>query len=577
MADLSSKSDNEKPSQSDASLEVVRANEVPRSEHHDETTKDTPQASLPSSDANIAEDESQYPSGLRLWLVILSLCLCIFLIALDQTIIAPALGAITAEFNSTKDIGWYGASYLLTTTAMQPIYGVVYRLFDVKLTYLGAVGLFELGSLVTAVAPTSTAFIVGRAVAGLGTAGIFSGSFVIVGYIMPLRRRPATFGLFGALWGISSVAGPLLGGVFADQITWRWCFYINLPLGGAAVAAVIVFLRGVSSGNDPNRKSFFARILQLDLVGAVILVPSIILLLVALQWGGVVYPWSEGRVIALLVVAGVGAIAFVGVEIWQEDKGLLPPRFFKNRNVFAAMMFALFFGASFYPMVYYLSLYFQAVQGDSAIQAGIKILPFLIAMVISSVGSGFLVTAIGYYNHIILFETALLTAGAALIATFWLGTPLSKWFPSQVLMGLGTGICFQAPIIAVQNVLPPHLIPQATACTQFFQALGGSVFLAVGQTVFQNGLIANMARDAKGIDPAEILNSGASQIHQLVGETMGREDLVDVVLGAYVLGLRNSYYISVATAACAFLVSWALEWKRIQGSGEKTEEVTSVE
>jgi len=217
------------------------------------------------------------------------------------------------------------------------------------------------------------------------------------------------------------------------------------------------------------------------------------------------------------------------------------------------------------------ALYYQAVQGDSAIQAGIKILPFLIAMVISSVGSGVLVTAIGYYNHIILFETALLTAGAALIATFWLDTPLSKWFPAQVVMGLGTGICFQAPIIAVQNVLPPHLIPQATACTQFFQALGGSVFIAVGQTVFQNGLVSNLVRDAPGIDPAAIINSGASQIRQLV-QQMGRGDAVDSVLGAYVLGLRNSYYISVATAACAFLVTWGLEWKRIQKPDVKKDE-----
>jgi MFS family permease len=310
-----------------------------------------------ADDTAPADDESQYPHGLKLWLVLLSLCLCIFLIALDQTIIAPALGAITVEFDSIRDIGWYGASYLLTSTAMYPIYGAIYRLFDIKLTYLGAVALFELGSLVTALAPTSTAFIVGRAVAGLGTAGIFSGSFVIVGYILPLRRRPATFGLFGALWGISSVVGPLLGGVFADQVTWRWCFYINLPLGGAAAAAVIFFLHMSSSADNSKRESFIRRILQLDLIGAVIIVPGIILLLIALQWGGVEYPWSDGRVIALIVVAGVCAIAFTGVEIWQQDKGLLPPRFFKNRDVFCSMMFAMFFGASFFPMVYYLCAY----------------------------------------------------------------------------------------------------------------------------------------------------------------------------------------------------------------------------
>lgn len=310
----------------------------------------------PKPNEDVENDVTRYPTGPKLWLIILALCLSVFLVALDQTIIAPALGTITTQFNSINDIGWYGASYLLTMTALTPIYGTVYRLFDIKAVYLGAVALFELGSLVSGAAPTSTAFIVGRAVAGLGTAGILSGSFVIIGYILPLRKRPATYGLFGALWGLSSVAGPLVGGLFTDHVTWRWCFYINLPLGGAAIVAVFLFLR-ISRVNNPNSESAIARLAQLDLVGAAISIPAIIMLLLALQWGGVNFPWSNSRIVGLFVGAAVGAIFFVGIEIWQQDRALLPPRFFRDRNVLSAMMFAMFFGASFFPMIYYLCKY----------------------------------------------------------------------------------------------------------------------------------------------------------------------------------------------------------------------------
>ncbi|ETS78028.1 hypothetical protein PFICI_10090 [Pestalotiopsis fici W106-1] len=518
------------------------------------------------SDTDISpatKQDIEYPSGVKVYLIITSLCLAIFLVALDQTIIAPALGAITAQYGSVKDIGWYGASYLLTSTALQPLYGTIYRLFDIKLAFLGAVALFELGSLVSAVAPSSVVFIIGRAIAGLGAAGIFSGSIVIMSYTLPLRRRPLMFGFFGGMWGIASVAGPLLGGVFTDHVTWRWCFYVNLPIGGAAMVVVFLFLGIPHATGDDHTGSFLSRILQLDLLGAGILIPAIVMLLLALQWGGAEYPWNDSRIIGLFVGAGVMILLFAWVEHWQQDKGLLPPRFFKNRDVFCSMLFSFFFGACFFAMIYYLSLYFQAVQGDSAVQAGIKILPMLISTVLSSMVSGALITLFGYYNPLILVETAMLAAGAGLISTFWLDTPFSKWFGYQVLLGLGTGVCFQAGVIVVQNVLPQALVPQGTACVQFFQSLGGALFIAVAQTVFQNGLIEGVTRDAPQLDPLIFINSGASQIRQLL-ISMGQADAIDAVLGAYTMGLRNTYYISVAMAAAAFVAGLGLRWKRIE-------------
>lgn len=299
------------------------------------------------------EDDRVYPTGPKLILIIFALCMGDFLVALDQTIIAPALGTITAEFRSVGDIGWYGAAYLLSTTCLQPTYGTVYRVFDIKTTYLFAVVMFEVGSLVCATAPSSNVFIVGRAVAGMGTAGMFAGSAVIVSYTLPLRKRSVAFGLIGGIYGIASVAGPLLGGAFSDHVTWRWCFYINLPIGGVAIVAIVFFLH-VNRVNNPEKLGLRTRLGELDFIGTAALIPAVIMLLLALQWGGTDYAWNSAQIIGLFCGFGVLTIIFVGIQLWKGDKGTLPPRLFKNRDVLCAMGFAFFFGAGYFSLVYYL-------------------------------------------------------------------------------------------------------------------------------------------------------------------------------------------------------------------------------
>ncbi|KAF3061437.1 putative HC-toxin efflux carrier TOXA [Daldinia childiae] len=431
------------------------------------------------------------------------------------------MGAITSEYGSVGDIGWYGSSYLLTSTALQPLYGKIYRIFDIKYSFLGAIALFELGSLVSAMAPSSTAFIIGRAVAGMGSAGLFSGSIVIILHSAS-SETTSLFGMFGCMWGIASVAGPLLGGVFTDHLTWRW---------GCGIDAGDHY---VTSRAPVGRFSV-----------------------------------SVERPTYYRLIAGAGAMAlvFIGIEHYQQDKGLLPPRFFKDRNLLCAMLFAAFFGASFFPLIYYLSLYFQAIQGDSAVKAGIKLLPLLISVVISSIISGALITATGYYNPFILVEIAMVAVGAGLITTLDLHTPFANWFGYQVLDGLGVGVGFQASVIVVQNVVSRELVPQATSCVQFFQSLGGALFIAVAQTVFQNGLINGLARDAPHLDPGLFTHSGASQVRQVLA-SIGQERMLDAVLGAYMRGLRHTYYISAAAATVAFLAALGLQWKKIEKKGD---------
>lgn len=208
-------------------------------------------------------------------------------------------------------------------------------------------------------------------------------------------------------------------------------------------------------------------------------------------------------------------------------------------------------------------MYFQAIQGDTAVEAGIKLLPMLIAVVITSVAAGGLITAVGYYNPFVLPSMVLFAVGSGMITTFSLDSPLRVWFGYQVLAGLGIGVGFQTGVLVVQNSVSHEWIPQATACVQFFQSLGGAIFIAVAQAVFQNGLTEGIERDAPGLPPQVFINSGASQIPQVL-EQMHASQYLTAVLTAYLDGLRNSYFITVGCAAAAFVAACGLSWKKIQ-------------
>ena len=308
--------------------------------------------------------------------------------------------------------------------------------------------------------------------------------------------------------------------------------------------------------------------MKLDLIGASILIPTVVCLLLALEWGGSTYPWKSSKIIGLFVGSGLLAAIFIYSQIRLGDQATLPPRLFKNRNVSCALAFGFFFGAGFFALIYYLAIYFQSVKGSTATHAGIQLLPLLISTVLCSIITGGLISVIGYYTPVILFCMVLFAIGAGLITTFSLTTPVSRWFGFQVLTGLGIGVGFQAGVVTVQTVLPLEDVPVATACVAFFQSLGGALFIAVAQTLFQNGLLSGIEKYAPGLPATTFLESGATQIRQILA-SLHQEDKLEAVLQAYVDGLTHCYWISCACAIAAFFVACGLEWRSVKkGHGQ---------
>lgn len=518
---------------------------------------------------------NEYPSRRRIVLIIAALDLVFFLAALDRTIIATAIPSITDSFHSLADVGWYGSAYMVTECSFQLLFGRLYTFHPDKVIILMAIGLFLVGSLICGAAPNSIVLIFGRAVAGLGSAGIFSGAVVIVTSIVPLHKRPALQGMIGAIFGIASVAGPLLGGVFTLKISWRFCFFINLPVG--ILAMIILFV--ILPYSDPNRRvetsvmarhatppgkgkpmrtassqagqiSLCQRLMQLDLIGTCLFLPSITCLLSALSLGA--NPRTESKtLIGLWVGFGVLIVAFLSVQ------KSVPLHIVKLRSITAGMFTQLFIGGSMFSVIYYLSIWLQAIKGASALQSGIMSLPLIVSMVVASIIGGLVISKIGFYMPSLILGTALMAIATGFFTTFTPDASRGEWIGYQVMYGSGLGMAMQQASLAAQTVLPKADVPMGVALMQFSQALGGAVFLEVSQNVFAKDLVGQAQRsDFRGIDPKTVLESGTTDISRMSGSSG--------FLEAYNGALRQSFRVMFILSCLAWCSSLFMEWRSVK-------------
>ncbi|MFG1661013.1 MDR family MFS transporter [Micromonospora chersina] len=415
-------------------------------------------------------------------LLMLGLMTGMLLAALDQTIVGTALPTIVGELGGINHYSWVVTAYLLASTASTPLYGKMADLYGRRPVFLFSIGTFLLGSLLAGLSQNMNQLIVTRGVQGIGAGGLLTLAFTIISDVVPPRERGRYQGLFGAVFGIASVAGPLVGGYFAET-NWRWIFYINVPLAVLAIVVCYHVMRLVP---------FQRREHSVDWVGAGLLVAGVSCLLLALSWGGNEYAWGSGVIIGLLVAGAVLGVLFVLQEARVKEP-ILPLRLFRSPTFALANSAGFVLGLVMFGSIIFIPLYLQIVKGASPTRSGLLMLPMMAGIIFTSIITGRAMSRIGRYKWFPVAGAAVLVAGMLLFRQLQVATSLWVAFGFMVVIGVGLGLCMQSLILGVQNSVDPRDLGAGTSSATFFRSLGGSFGVAILGAVLSSRLTSELA------------------------------------------------------------------------------------
>jgi EmrB/QacA subfamily drug resistance transporter len=480
----------------------------------------------------------------RVLIIIGALLLGMFLAALDQTIVSTALPTIVADLHGASHLAWIVVAYLLAATVSTPLWGKLGDQYGRKFFFQAAIVIFLCGSALSGLSRSMPELIAFRAVQGLGGGGLMVGAQAIVGDVVSPRERGRYQGLFGAVFGVASIVGPLLGGVFVDQLSWHWIFYINLPIGAVALAVVAIQVPG-------NLRRVHHVI---DYLGAAVLMFSASCLVLFTSLGGTTYPWGSAPIIAFGVAGAVLLGIFIAVERGAIEP-VLPLHLFSNRGFSVTSVVGFIVGFAMFGAITYLPVFFQIVHGESPTTSGLQLLPLLVGLIICSTGSGIVISKTGRYRVFPIAGTALITVGLLLLSQVGIGTSLIVAALYMFVLGVGLGCVMQVLVLIVQNAVPYSELGVATSGATFFRSIGGSFGTAIFGAIFTNVLVGNLvrhlgnARLPGGLSSASVTPAILDKLPHAVRHG---------IAAAYAESIQTVFIIAAPIGIIAFLVSWLI-------------------
>ncbi|KAI9055073.1 hypothetical protein LZ554_000038 [Drepanopeziza brunnea f. sp. 'monogermtubi'] len=502
-----------------------------------------------AGEAGEAESESEGgKKDWRFWMIFVSVCVTTLLVAIDLSIVSTALPTIALDLDADELFVWVANAYVLASTAVQPLFGQAANIFGRRSLTIISVLLFMLGSGLAGGASNIGMIIAARTVQGIGGGGIITLGEIIICDLLPLRERGQYTGLLAGTYAIGTIIGPVLGGIFTQHVTWRWIFYINLPVSGVALLFIIPFL------NLKYKRvgTVWDRTKRVDWLGNFVLIGAVTAILLALAWGGTKFSWSSWHILLPLVMGFLGLVGFAIIQVsGYVEEPTMPPRLFTNRTSVSIYAMAFVHGILLLWITYFLPVYFQAVRNASPSRAGVMLFPTATTIAPAAAICGVIITITGRYRIFHYLGFIFMSLGCGLFALLDEKSSVAMWVGFQVLFGLGNGMVYNSMIPPLLASLPPSEVATATASWTFFRSFGSIWGIAIPSAIFNdrvNRLVRERLAENAPAVAAQLINGKAYERATAVFIASLGADVKPVVVGIYVDALKVVWYASIALA-----------------------------